>query len=347
MHHPSLSLRLSFRWQRASGGGGGGRQRCCFFQSQPPPRIPAAASRCITRLTGSVTTTTTTHPTPSHSRVSLHSNASPPFPYGTLQLKLKLQTSSPLLCGAQRRSYASLSASSANTATSATPSGQAPQLELHSAQREYRAYKKQRRRYRALYLFAALGVGSLLAYHFVPPARQLFIALERSGAVAIAVAGCIYDYKVLFRTEWDDPRQRHLDYKACHSESRVDCREGRWAEPGGLCVSKLQLYTRRPGAKLRLLRRGGPLLTLFHRSPALSHSFYDYRTMCREDIGRPPTKRRYIHQARAASELRPARSGGMVFDDAPVTGESSGMATERKDRKFCGVAVKVGCCTQC
>jgi len=114
--------------------------------------------------------------------------------------------------GHSTRAYASsISASSAGNSA-----GEAPHLELHSQEREYRAYKKQRRRYRTLYLLAALGLGGVVAYHFVPPFRQLVIAVERSGAVAVAVAGCIYDYKVLFRTEWDDPRVRHLDYKACH-----------------------------------------------------------------------------------------------------------------------------------
>jgi len=113
------------------------------------------------------------------------------------------------------RRYASITTSQSTSSSSST----APYL--HAQQYEYKAFKRQRRRYRTIYILVALGVGTVIAYHFVSPFRQFVIAVERSGAVAIAVAGCIYDYKVLFRTEWDDPAVRHRDYKACHSTSSL------------------------------------------------------------------------------------------------------------------------------
>ncbi len=93
-----------------------------------------------------------------------------------------------------------------------------PPVSSGSAQaREYRAYKKQRRRYRAFYVLLGLGAAGVIGYHFVPPFRRGVIATQRITLVASAVLACIADYKILFWREWDDPAIRHRDYKRCHS----------------------------------------------------------------------------------------------------------------------------------
>jgi hypothetical protein len=89
---------------------------------------------------------------------------------------------------------------------------------LHAQQQEIKAFKKQRRRYRSLYVLAILGAAGVIGYYTVRPFRRVCIVVQRCARVAYAVGACILDYKLLFRTEWDDPKKRHLDYKACHSE---------------------------------------------------------------------------------------------------------------------------------
>ena len=114
----------------------------------------------------------------------------------------------------KRRTYTSIALpQSLPTSKSAEP----PQTQNYARQ----VLKKQRRRYRFLYVLAALGGVSVLGFYFVPPVRRLFIAVERCAFVGLAVGGCILDYKLLFRKEWDDPAIRHGAYKACHSELAV------------------------------------------------------------------------------------------------------------------------------
>lgn len=115
----------------------------------------------------------------------------------------------------QQRHYAT---STHNDATLRQEATSIPPVHSGSAQaREYRAYKKQRRRYRAIYVLLGLGAAGVIGYHFVPPFRRGVIATKRITLVASAVLACIADYKILFWREWDDPAIRHRDYKRCHS----------------------------------------------------------------------------------------------------------------------------------
>lgn len=127
-----------------------------------------------------------------------------------------------LLANHRGRHHSLISYRSASTVTSSSSSSSSgpPASPLHAQEYERKAYKRQRRQYRLLHIIAALGAGSVLSYYYVPPVRRLGIAIRRIQLVAVAVLHCIYDYKVLFKTEWDDPQKRHLDYKACHSAFR-------------------------------------------------------------------------------------------------------------------------------
>ena len=119
-----------------------------------------------------------------------------------------------------QRHYAT-STSTHNDATLRQEATSIPPIHSGPAQaREYRAYKKQRRRYRAIYVLLGLGAAGVLSYHFVPPFRRGVIATQRIALVASAVLACIADYKILFWREWDDPAIRHRDYKRCHSAFR-------------------------------------------------------------------------------------------------------------------------------
>ncbi|POV97977.1 hypothetical protein PSTT_14725 [Puccinia striiformis] len=68
-----------------------------------------------------------------------------------------------------------------------------------------------------LILFASIGVvvGTTL-YETIPPFRYTVIGTIRSTRVLIGVIGAIYDYKLLFSTQWTDQEQRHLDYQNTH-----------------------------------------------------------------------------------------------------------------------------------
>ena len=129
-----------------------------------------------------------------------------------------------------RRSYATAAAGSTASATTLSPEHiSIPPVRAGSAQQhEIRAFKRQRRRYRALYILLGVGVAGALGYHFIPPVRRGVIATKRITLVASAVLACIADYKILFWREWDDPAIRHRDYKRCHSklESEVARRAG-------------------------------------------------------------------------------------------------------------------------
>lgn len=107
------------------------------------------------------------------------------------------------------RNASSSTATSAQTAASELPP-------LHAQQIEIKAYKKQRRKYTAWKVLAFITGGTLLAYWTIPSFRRYCIGSRRIARVAQAVLLCIADYKLLFRTEWDDPAVRHNDYKACH-----------------------------------------------------------------------------------------------------------------------------------
>ena len=81
-----------------------------------------------------------------------------------------------------------------------------------------RQKRKPRRRFWILSIAGAIALAGLIGWNFIPSVRRFIIALKRCAIVAVAVAECIVDYKLLFRKEWDDPMVRHNDYKACHSE---------------------------------------------------------------------------------------------------------------------------------
>ena len=112
-----------------------------------------------------------------------------------------------------RRAYGTAAAASLSPEATSIPPAQHPTRK----EREIRAFKKQRRHYRFLYLLVGLGAATVIGYYTVTPVRHAVIAGKRITLVAAAVLACIADYKLLFRKEWDDPAVRHRDYKACHS----------------------------------------------------------------------------------------------------------------------------------
>ena len=114
-----------------------------------------------------------------------------------------------------RRTYASIAVPDSSSSQSNSSRFSEP---LHAQSNERRAYKKQRRRYRSLYALAVVIGTTTLGYYFIPPVRSILIAIERCIFVGLAVGGCIWDYKLLFRKDWKDPAVRHKAYKTCHSE---------------------------------------------------------------------------------------------------------------------------------
>ena len=112
-----------------------------------------------------------------------------------------------------RRAYSTVAAASLSPEATSIPPAEHPTRK----EREIRAFKKQRRHYRFLYVLVGLGAATVIGYYTITPVRHAVIAGKRITLVAAAVLACIADYKLLFRKEWDDPAVRHRDYKACHS----------------------------------------------------------------------------------------------------------------------------------
>lgn len=115
--------------------------------------------------------------------------------------------------------------------------------------------KKPRRRFWLLSIAGAITLAGVIGWNVDPSVRRFFIALKRCAIVAVAVAECIVDYKLLFRKEWDDPLVRHNDYKACHSKSRFLSRER--GENWFLIVISFRITERCAERILKCLQRNG------------------------------------------------------------------------------------------
>lgn len=69
----------------------------------------------------------------------------------------------------------------------------------------------------------------LVTYQFSGDFRRVLLAGKRCALIGVAVAGCIVDYKMLFRKTWAEDEaghaQRHEDYEDCHRRCAERIRE--------------------------------------------------------------------------------------------------------------------------
>lgn len=153
------------------------------------------------------------------------------------QLLLPSSTLSRLQPSVQR--HLSTSGSLASPPTPTTPSPSPPPSRLSLSDRSHLVRSSTRRQLLALQLELeqlrrrlpnrsnSLRLSLLLAlvtllvtYQFSGDFRRVLLAGKRCALIGVAVAGCIVDYKMLFRKTWAEDEvgnaQRHEDYEDCH-----------------------------------------------------------------------------------------------------------------------------------